>query len=143
MTPGASYHHPTANMGVVDPTLPIRFPTRMFPGSSSSANFISSPPQPPPPTVQPSQPYNLYTSPNRPMPFSSSHYSPHHDYYVGHVTSSSSQYCHPNNLTTYAPESNYTCIGAPVGHAFGPGASGGGRGTELAEPGGRDGSKLH
>ncbi|PON95944.1 Zinc finger protein JAGGED-like [Trema orientale] len=159
MTPGAGYHHPTANMGVVaDPALPIRFPTRMF-SASSSSNFI--PPPPPPPTLQPSQPaYNLYSSPNRPMPFSSSHYPPHHhDYYVGHVlgastnnvmtSSSSSHYGHPN--LTYGPESSYTCIGAPVGHGFGPGATGGGRlGTDLAEPGGsgggsgRDGSSsLH
>lgn len=160
MTPGAGYHHPTANMGVVDPALPIRFPTRMFSGSSSSNFMPPIPPPPPPPQqpVQPSQPYNnLYSSPNRPMPFSS-HYPPHHDYYVGHVlgtstntnnnitSSVSSQYCHPN---LYAPDqSNYTCIGAPVGHGFGPGGTGGGGGTELEEPGGsggggRDGSSLH
>ncbi|XP_062109462.1 zinc finger protein JAGGED-like isoform X2 [Humulus lupulus] len=150
--PGAGYHHPTANMGVVtDSALPMRFPTRMFSGSSSS-NYAPSPPPPPPPApqqvVQPSQPpYTLYNSSNRPMPFSS-HYPPPppppHDYYVGHVlgssTNSSSQYCHPN--LTYASESSYTCIGAPVGHGFGSGSTGGsGRGgsTELAEPGGSRG----
>ncbi|GMN38569.1 hypothetical protein TIFTF001_007792 [Ficus carica] len=143
----------------------------MFSGSPS--NYISPPPPPPPPqqTLQPSQPY-LYSSPTRPLSFSS-HYPPpppppapaaphqhavNDHYYVGHVlssnTSSTSQYCHPNlsYAAAAAAESNYTCIGAPVGHAHGF-APGSGRGTtELAESrsgggggggsGGRDGS-LH
>ncbi|KAM6562032.1 hypothetical protein CsatB_022030 [Cannabis sativa] len=152
MTPaGAGYHHPTTNMGVVADTspLPMRFPTRMFSGSSSS-NF--PPPPPPPQPPQPSQsPYTLYnnsstpSSSNRPIPYSSSHFPPPpHDYYVGHVltsnTNSPSQYCHPNLTYPSSDQSNYTCIGAPVG--FGTSGSGGGGGsgrggsTELAESGG-------
>lgn len=158
ITPPGSYHHhpPPGNIGP-DTTLPLRFPTRMF--SSSSSSFISPPPLPSQ-AVQPSQPY-LYTSPTRPLSFSSHYPAPpahqhaavNDNYYVGHVlsgnTSSTSQYCHPNISYAAAAESNYTCIGAPVGHAHGfvPGS---GRGAaELAESGsigggsgGRDGS-LH
>ncbi|XP_020410410.1 zinc finger protein JAGGED isoform X2 [Prunus persica] len=142
----AGYHHPAAagnNIGG-DPTLPLRFPARMFSGSSSST-LVPPPPPPavPQPGVQPPQQPYLYSSPSRPM-FPASHY-PHHqhsvnDYYVGHVLSSTSSsspsqygHGHPNvNYGASPPEpANYTCIGAPVG----PGGGGGGGG-------GRDGS-LH
>ncbi|CAL2232311.1 unnamed protein product [Prunus armeniaca] len=147
----AGYHHPAAagnNIGG-DPTLPLRFPARMFSGSSSST-LVPPPPPPgvPQPGVQPPQQPYLYSSPSRPMSFPASHY-PHHqhsvnDYYVGHVLSSTSSsspsqygHGHPNvNYGASPPEpANYTCIGAPVG----PGGAGGGGG---GGGGGRDGS-LH
>ncbi|KAL4354513.1 hypothetical protein GQ457_06G005250 [Hibiscus cannabinus] len=80
-----------------DPTLPFRsvYPPRMFPGSSSTL-------MPPPP-----QPY-LHPSPSRLSSY------PINDYYLGHIQNPQ------QNLNYLGPqESNYTCIGAPVGHGFG------------------------
>lgn len=138
----AGYHHPPP-----DPTLPLRFSTRVFSGSSSTINIPPPPqpqPQPPPPPqpLQQHQPY-LYTSPSRPAVMSFSSHYPHHqhsvnDYYVGHVLSSGSGGGHPSlNYAAAAAESNYTCIGAPVGHGFGGGSS---RGSTDGGGGGRDGS---
>ncbi|KAF3431874.1 hypothetical protein FNV43_RR26610 [Rhamnella rubrinervis] len=135
ITPGG-YHHPSAG-NVGDPTIPLRFSTRMFSGSSSS--LIPPPPPPAPPQpLQPTQPF-LYTSPTRPMTFPSHHYPPHqhsvNDYYVGHVLSSSSGSSsgHRPGLNYggagAAETSSYTCIGAPVGHGFGSGGSS--RGTDM------------
>ncbi|KAK8561552.1 hypothetical protein V6N12_048618 [Hibiscus sabdariffa] len=79
-----------------DPTLPFRsvYPPRMFPGSSSTL-------MPPPP------PY-LHSSPSRLSSY------PINDYYVGHIQNPQ------QNLNYLGPQdSNYTCIGAPVGHGFG------------------------
>ncbi|MFQ6666030.1 hypothetical protein Gotur_032549, partial [Gossypium turneri] len=126
-------YHPGGNVG--DPTLPFRsvYPPRMFSGSSSTL----MPPtlQPPPP-----QPY-LHPSPSRLSSYPSQ-YPTHsiNDYYVGHVlgSSGSSQYPQQNLNYLGAPESNYTCIGAPVGHGLGadsnrPGAGGtGGRDVSLS-----------
>ena len=122
-----------------DPTVPLRFP-RYF--SASSSTHIPPPPPPPP---QPSQPY-LYASPSRPVSFPTQF---PHDYYVGHVLSSSTQqqqqYGHHSinyaaGAAAGADSGSYTCIGAPVGQGFG-GGSGSGRGTEGGG-GGKDGS-LH
>ncbi|TYH25595.1 hypothetical protein ES288_A03G181900v1 [Gossypium darwinii] len=128
-TPGnPGYHpsyHPAGNLG--DPTLPFRTvcPPRLF---SASSNLM-----PPTPILQPPQPY-LQPSPSR---LSSSHlpqYPAHsvNDYYVGHALGSStlshSQY-HPQNLNYLGvSDSNYTCIGAPVGNGFGHGST---RGADL------------
>ncbi|MBA0556684.1 hypothetical protein Golob_026764, partial [Gossypium lobatum] len=128
-TPGnPGYHpsyHPAGNLG--DPTLPFRTvcPPRLF---SASSNLM-----PPTPILQPPQPY-LHPSPSR---LSSSHlpqYPAHsvNDYYVGHALGSStlshSQY-HPQNLNYLGvSDSNYTCIGAPVGNGFGHGST---RGADL------------
>jgi hypothetical protein len=112
----------------------LRFP-RFFTGSPSTQL-----PQPP-------QPY-LYSSPPRPMSFPTPYpQHPMNDYYVGHVLSSNQQCSHPN-LNYGAPDSSYTCIGAPVGQGFAPGGGSGSRaGTDLVgsavggEGGsGRDGS---
>ncbi|KAL8463277.1 hypothetical protein ACS0TY_034067 [Phlomoides rotata] len=86
-----------------DPPLPFRsmYPTRMFP--------------PPPP--QP--PQYMYGSPPRILSFHSQYptgAAAVNDYFVGHAV--------PN-------ESNYTCIGAPVGHGFPGGGGGGGRDLSL------------
>ncbi|KAF5958044.1 hypothetical protein HYC85_005269 [Camellia sinensis] len=105
-------YHQTGNMG--DPSLSF-YSTRLFPGSSST--FLQ--PSPPPPH----QSY-IYTSPSRPV----SSY-PVNDCFVGHVLSggSNTQYGHPNpNYAAAAPpppDTNYTCIGAPVGHSVGGGGS--------------------
>ncbi|KAM0964653.1 hypothetical protein ACFX13_021057 [Malus domestica] len=146
--PPGGYHHTAAagnNIGGADPTLPLRFPPRMF--SASSSNTLIPPPLPPQlgVQVQPPQPY-LYPSPSRPMPFPTSSHYPHHqvnDYYVGHVLSNNNtrtpSYGHPNVNYGVAPaeSTNYTCIGAPVG----PGSGGGGGGCS-GRGRGRDGS-LH
>ncbi|XP_059658394.1 zinc finger protein JAGGED-like [Cornus florida] len=114
---GHGGYHQTANMG--DPTLPFRsvYSPRLFSGSSST---ILSPPPPPPPPPPPHS--YIYTSPSR--AFSYPPPPPPHpmtDYFLGHALSG-----HPNPNFVGAPQdTNYTCIGAPVGHTF---ASGGGRG---------------
>ncbi|XVE75198.1 hypothetical protein DITRI_Ditri12bG0076400 [Diplodiscus trichospermus] len=120
-----SYHPGAGNVG--DPTLPFRsvYPPRLFSGSSSTLM---------PPPIQPPQPY-LHPSPSRLSSYPSQ-YPTHtmNDYYVGHVLgSSSSQYPQQNLNYVGAPDSNYTCIGAPVGHGFGLGSS---RGADLGGPGG-------
>lgn len=98
---------------------------------------------PPPPHQQPF----IYTSPSRPVPYQSLQYPPQqiNDYLVGHVlpgSSSHGQYGPQHNPNYGRPlgsppegNNNYTCIGAPVGHAFGHGnddgiskGGGGGRG---------------
>lgn len=83
----------------------LKFPR--FISGSSSTHMVPVVPPPPP------QPPQQFLS--RPLSFPS-HHSSVNDYYVGHVLSGS----HPHNFTNYAAaESNYTCIGAPVGAAFG------------------------
>ncbi|KAK7280473.1 hypothetical protein RJT34_25537 [Clitoria ternatea] len=105
---GTGGYHPSGNIG--DPTVPLRFP-RYFSGSSST--HLPQPPPPPPP-----QPF-LYASPSRPVSFPSSHFP--HDYYVGHVMSSSSNHGHGHFVGGGGGESSssYTCIGAPVGQGGG------------------------
>ncbi|XP_038992514.1 zinc finger protein JAGGED-like [Hibiscus syriacus] len=98
---------------IYDPTLQFRsvYPPRIFPGSSSM--LIPSPPPPPPPYLHP--------SPSRLSSY------PINDYYVGHVPGSSgspSQYPQQNLSYLVPQDSNFTCIGAPVGH--------GGRGVSLS-----------
>ncbi|GMJ13138.1 JAGGED [Hibiscus trionum] len=121
-----SSYHPN------DPTLSYRSvcPPRIFSGSSSTLI---------PPTLQPPQPY-LHPSPSR-LGSSSypSQYSPHgiNDYYVGHVLGVSSNLSHSQhhqqNLNYLGgSDSNYTCIGAPVGNMFGHGPT---RGSDLVGPG--------
>ncbi|KAM7274652.1 hypothetical protein ACFE04_016518 [Oxalis oulophora] len=159
MAPQGGYH-PSAGI-IGDPTLPYRStyppPPRLFSGTSTTT-LLQPPPPPPPPAAQqqPNAPPNyLYTSPSR-LPSS---YPPHHpsppfnDYYVGHVLSgaggsgtNTSQYPHHHhghhhhgqnlNYMNAPPESsNYTCIGAPVGHGFNPSGSGSSSGAAGA---GRD-----
>ncbi|XP_022953929.1 zinc finger protein JAGGED-like [Cucurbita moschata] len=132
MTPG-SYH--TAGSGGVgsDPTLSLRFPTRMFPGSSPTTLLPPTPSPPPPPP--PHQPY-LYSSPSRPSSFPSYYPPPQasiNDYYVGHVLGNPAQCSHQTmnygSTRSSMESSSYTCIGAPVGPAatFGGRESGSGR----------------
>ncbi|KAK8655358.1 hypothetical protein V6N13_107939 [Hibiscus sabdariffa] len=122
-----SSYHPS------DPTLSFRSvcPPRLFSGSSSTVL---------PPTLQPPQPY-LHPSPSR---LGSSYPSqcPTHginDYYVGHVLGinnnlSYSQHHHHHRNLNYlgGSDSNYTCIGAPVGNVFSHGST---RGSDLVGPG--------
>ncbi|XP_057996142.1 zinc finger protein JAGGED [Hevea brasiliensis] len=126
MAPGS--YHPS---GIGDPYRSV-YPPRLFSGSSSTI-LPAAPPQPP------HQPY-LYTSPSGLPSYPSQypHQQPINDYYIGHVLNNSSQ-AYPShqsmNYTMGGQESNYTCIGAPVGHGgFGAGSS---RGSEGS---GRDGS---
>ncbi|OMP11155.1 hypothetical protein COLO4_03992 [Corchorus olitorius] len=136
-------YHPGGNV-VGDPTLAFRsvYPPRLF-SAGSSATLI--PAQPPP--LQPPQPY-LQPSPSgsRLSSYPSQYptHGPMNDLYVGHVlgvgsSSSSSQYpqAQQNNLNYNmglgAQESNYTCIGAPVGHRGAElGLGGGGRDMPLS-----------
>ncbi|CAL0320800.1 unnamed protein product [Lupinus luteus] len=112
---GVGGYHTSGNMG--DPTIPqpLRFP-RYFSASSSSSHI------PPPPPPQP--PY-LYASPSRPpVPFTS-HFPPHNDYYVGNVLNHA-HHSYINVAGSGGGESgSYTCIGAPVGQAFGGGGKDG------------------
>ncbi|XP_065854642.1 zinc finger protein JAGGED-like [Euphorbia lathyris] len=104
--PGGSYH-PSSNFG--DPYRSV-YPARLFSGSSSSTIL---------PATTTQQPY-LYTSPSRiPYPQQQQQQVPVNDYYIGHVLN--------NQNMSYAAESNYTCIGAPVGHG------GSSRGAEQEE----------
>ncbi|KAG6757761.1 hypothetical protein POTOM_038086 [Populus tomentosa] len=125
---GTGSYIPAGNIG--DPFRSV-YPPRMFPGSSSTL-------LPAPPNQHPHQSY-LYTPPSR-LPAYNSQYpqQPINDYYIGHVLNKTSQTypSHQNmNYNMGGSESNYTCIGAPVGHGgFGPGSS---RSTEGS---GRDGS---
>ncbi|XP_010265127.1 PREDICTED: zinc finger protein JAGGED-like [Nelumbo nucifera] len=135
-TPAANFHQ-CGNMG--DPSLPYRPvypPSRFFPGSSST---ILSP-------VPPPQPY-LYASTSRvvsslPVP---AQYTPHpvNDYFVGNVLAGNS---HPHSNQDYvlgSAESNYTCIGSPLGHGFPP-EDGNVREMGLsASGGGGDGSQRN
>ncbi|KAJ1398299.1 hypothetical protein SESBI_31139 [Sesbania bispinosa] len=93
---GGSYHN---NMG--DPTMRVRFPR--------SSTHIS--PQQQPPFLNP--------SPSRPFsPFHSHYNNPVNEYYVGHVLNNG----HHHNLNYVGGgggESNYSCIGAPVGQVLG------------------------
>ncbi|KAK8993237.1 hypothetical protein V6N11_033340 [Hibiscus sabdariffa] len=94
-----------------DPTLPFRsvYPPRMFPGSSST---LMPPPQP---YLQPYPAHSI------------------NDYYVGHVLGSGSSQYPQQNLNYLGPQdSNYTCIGAPVGHGFGPNPSRSGADASLS-----------
>ncbi|KAE8696587.1 IST1-like protein [Hibiscus syriacus] len=95
-----------------DPTLSFRsvYPPRIFPGSSS---MLIQPPPPPPPYLHP--------SPSRLSSY------PINDYYIGHALGSSgspSQYPQQNLNYLVPQDTNFTCIGAPVGH--------GGRGVSLS-----------
>lgn len=117
-------YHQTGNM--VEPPQPFRpvYPTtRLFPGSPSA---ILQPPLAPPPPHQSSY---MYTSP------SYHSHNPPNDYFLGHVLPGNIQYGspNPNYAAAGARDGSYTCIGAPVGHAFPPG---GGRGSDMAAPGG-------
>lgn len=131
-------YHQAGNIG--DPALPFRPvypPTRLFPGSPSTI----LPPPPPPPH----QASYMYTSPSYPSQYSPHGHHPANDYFLGHVLSGNNQYGSPNhNYAAAAPrDSSYTCIGAPVGHAFPPsGGGGGGRGSDVeASSGGRGGGR--
>ncbi|XP_057962152.1 zinc finger protein JAGGED-like [Malania oleifera] len=112
--------HQAGHMG--DQTLPFRsvYPTRMFSAGSSSSIL------PPPPQAPPQPPY-LYSSPAPLVSYPSQYPAPSHDYYIGHVLAG-----HPNQSygAGGVQDSNYTCIGAPVGHSF-PGRTGGLRDSEA------------
>lgn len=124
--PHGGYHHQTAS----DPFRSSVYPAapRLLSGSSTSTIM---PPPPPPSYMYPSPPRLVNAYPP-------SHYNinnpqaPINEYFVGHVLSGANT-PYPN-YTAVPPESNYTCIGAPVGveHGFGHanrggGGSGGGR----------------
>ncbi|KAK8627317.1 hypothetical protein V6N13_134930 [Hibiscus sabdariffa] len=122
-----SSYHPS------DPNLSFRSvcPPRLF--SSSSSTLL-------PPTLQPPpQPY-LHPSPSRLGSSYPSQYPNHgiNDYYVGHVLGinnnlSHSQHHHQHNLNYLGgSDTNYTCIGAPVGTVFSHGST---RGSDLVGPG--------
>ncbi|KAK3006105.1 hypothetical protein RJ639_017428, partial [Escallonia herrerae] len=114
-------YHQAGN--IADPALPFRSAyqtTRLF--SSSSSSIL-----PPPPPTHDSY---MYTSPpSRLVSYSSQ--LPPNDYFVGHVLP-------PPGNSPYGPSypapppdhhpTNYTCIGAPVGHGTKPG---GGRDLSL------------
>ncbi|XP_044488023.1 zinc finger protein JAGGED-like [Mangifera indica] len=139
----AGSYHPAGHIG--DPFRSV-YSSRLFSGSSST--MIPPPPPPPPP----SQPPYPYPSPSRLTSYSTQ-YPPHHpmnEYYVGHVLTSPSSHSHSQhphqhqnlNYMGAAGESNYTCIGAPVGHGFIAGSSrGGSGGADLTggSSGARDG----
>ncbi|KAI3978078.1 hypothetical protein MKX01_032455 [Papaver californicum] len=101
MIPAVNFHHQgAAAAGGGDPSqqqFRSIYPTRLFSGSSSTV--LQS--QPPPPSHQQ---YIYSTSPSSRLPSYLSQYPPHHlmnDYFINGVA-----------------ESNYTCIGAPLGHVF-------------------------
>ncbi|KAI9170431.1 hypothetical protein LWI28_027840 [Acer negundo] len=141
-----SCHPITPGSYIADPFRSV-YPPRIFSGSPSS-NLI---PPPQPPSQPPQQPYP-YPSPSRPTSSYPSHQyppPPHHmnDCYVGHVLSSSSTYPpHQHQNINYmgggAPESNYTCIGAPVGHGFVPGSSRGSSDLAGSSSGGGGDSSM-
>ncbi|KAJ0094694.1 hypothetical protein Patl1_14969 [Pistacia atlantica] len=141
----AGSYHPPGHIG--DPFRSV-YPPRLFTGSSSTMIPPPQPPPPPPPPSQPLQPPYPYPSSSRLTSYSTQ-YPPHHpmnEYYVGHVLTSPSSHSHsqhPHQNLNYmgAPgESNYTCIGAPVGHGFIAGSSrGGGNDLSGGSSGGRDG----
>ncbi|XP_057477513.1 zinc finger protein JAGGED-like [Actinidia eriantha] len=113
-TPHGGYHQ-----AGVDPALPFRpvYPKRLFSGSSSTI-------LPPPP---PHQPY-LYPSPPRLVSYPSQYPPPHshhqvNEYFLGHVLSG-------------PPDTNYACIGAPVGHTYPHGGQGPNMGTSSGGGGG-------
>ncbi|KAL5761303.1 hypothetical protein ACOSQ2_020141 [Xanthoceras sorbifolium] len=153
--PHLGCHPITPGSYIADPFRSV-YPPRLFSGSSSTT--LAPPPQPPPPLPPqpPQQPYT-YPSPSRLSSYPSHQYPPpphHHinDYYVGHVLSSSSsgtphssQYPHHQNLNYMgsggAPESNYTCIGAPVGHGFVPVSSRGSSDLAGSSSGGGGGGR--
>ncbi|KAK3421681.1 hypothetical protein EUGRSUZ_G02316 [Eucalyptus grandis] len=121
------YHAAT---NVADPPLPFRSsmyppppPPRFFSASSSSS------------IVQPPPPY-LYPSPPRLVAYPSHYNGNQHpaagdNYSMGHVFGRSSS-SHFGTL-----ESNYTCIGAPVGEGF---SAPGGGGRERSPQGQKEGS---
>ncbi|KAF5193542.1 Zinc finger protein jagged-related, partial [Thalictrum thalictroides] len=135
--------HQNSNMG--EPILPYRpaynNPTRLFSTSSSS-------PMQPAPT--PPQAYLYTPSSSRLMSFpaSSSHYPPQYpmnDYFVGHVLPPPNSHRQPPNVnySNRGPESNYTCIGAPLGrdHQYQQSHENGGTADLLASgASGEDGS---
>ncbi|CAK7326584.1 unnamed protein product [Dovyalis caffra] len=131
---GTGNYLPAGNIG--DPFRSV-YPPRLLPGSSST---LLPPPAPAPAPQPPHQSY-LYTSPSRlPASYNSQYpQQPINDYYIGHVLNGTSQTYPPLHNMNYSmggSESNYTCIGAPVGHGgFGP--AGSSRSTERS---GRDGS---
>ncbi|KAG5236907.1 hypothetical protein OIU78_004886 [Salix suchowensis] len=115
---GTGSYIPAGN-NVGDPFRSV-YPPRLFSGSSSTL-------LPAPPAQHPRQSY-LSTPPSR-LPAYNSQYpqQPINDYYIGHVLSNTSQTypSHKNmNYSMGGSESNYTCIGAPIGHgAFGRGSN--------------------
>ncbi|KAK3189249.1 hypothetical protein Dsin_028810 [Dipteronia sinensis] len=145
--PHLGCHPITPGSYIADPFRSV-YPPRLFSGSSSST--LIPPPQPPP--SQPPQQQYPYPSPSRPTSSYPSHQyppPPHHmnDCYVGHVLSSSSTYPpHQHQNINYmgggAPESNYTCIGAPVGHGFVPGPSRGSSDLAGSSSGGGGDSSM-
>ncbi|KAI3433219.1 C2H2-type domain-containing protein [Psidium guajava] len=109
-------YHTSTN--VADPPLPFRSsmypppPPRFFSASSTSSIV-----QPPPPYLYPSPPrlvaYPSHYNGNQHLASADDNYS------MGHIFSRSSS----SHLGT--PESNYTCIGAPVGEGFNTPGGGG------------------
>nr|APE66484.1 zinc finger protein jagged-related [Aquilegia coerulea] len=141
--------HQNSNMG--EPILPYRppyNPTRLFSTSSSSPTMLT--PIQPAPT--PPQAYLYTPSSSRLMSFpasSSSLYPPQYpmnDYFVGHVLPPPNSHRQQLNVnySSRGPESNYTCIGAPLGRdQYQSHEDGGVRGgTDLSASGasGEDGS---
>ncbi|XP_043715665.1 zinc finger protein STAMENLESS 1 [Telopea speciosissima] len=116
---GRYHHHQNASMGG-DPSMatfrPV-YPTRILPPPSpppppqpnylcSSSRFVSFPPsqyRPPPPPTSPFPPHSL------------------NDYVVGHVLPNNNNNNNRNPNQNYrgtTESTNYTCIGAPLGHGF-------------------------
>ncbi|KAJ4974620.1 hypothetical protein NE237_007794 [Protea cynaroides] len=124
--PSARFHQ-SADIG--DSSLPFRsvYTTRLFPGSSSS---ILPPPTPPP------QPY-LYSSSSRFVSFPTPTPHPLNDYLLGHVMPSKNQRNPNQNYIGTAESSNYSCIGAPLGHGFASDEL-----SASALGGGADGSQI-
>ncbi|OVA02956.1 zinc finger protein [Macleaya cordata] len=124
--PSVNFHQAGSNMG--DPSQPFRsvYPTRLFSGSSST--ILS---QQPPPSHQPYL-YSSSSPSSRLVSFPSQYPPPHHhlmnDYHLinGGV----------------AGESNYTCIGAPLGHVFPHEADRAGRVLSLSAASGRGGGEV-
>lgn len=117
-----SSYHPGSNISNVgDPILPlirsVYPPQRLMP-------------QPPPP---PPQPYLHPSPPSSRLSSYPSQYPMNDNYYIGHVLGSSSTSQQNLNHLGAIQDSNYTCIGAPFGHGFGPSAGpaarGGGAGS--------------
>ncbi|KAK4741515.1 hypothetical protein SAY87_025103 [Trapa incisa] len=106
--------------GLGDPSLPFRSvyqPPRLYPGATSTLephqpHYLPQQPPPPPP-----QSAYIYPTSSRLYPSQFHHSSiPHrpvNDYYRGHVLSSATNGSY-NYGSGGGPESNYTCIGAPV-----------------------------
>ncbi|OWM75767.1 hypothetical protein CDL15_Pgr009411 [Punica granatum] len=117
----AGGYPPLPNIG--DPSLPFRSvyqPPRLYSSASSpSAPTLQQSPHLPPQQPPPSQSAYLYPSPSRLVSYPSQYHSPipphsMNDYCVGHVLSSGANGTYNYGSTGGGPDSNYTCIGAPV-----------------------------